>query len=53
MQAKECLFCLNEVHDGVQIFGQVGRAVKAQEIIVKYFWFDVNDSINNKQVFLK
>lgn len=42
MKVKHCLFCLNELQDGIEIFGQVGKAVKANEIIVKYFWFDVN-----------
>lgn len=49
MKEKQCLFCLTELEDGVGIFGPVGKAVKAHEIIVKYFWFDVSNLFISKQ----
>lgn len=41
MNVPKCLFCLNKLHDGVEIFGQMGEAANAQEIIHKHFWSEV------------
>lgn len=41
MKLNKCLLCFNELNDGVEIFGHVGRAVNAQQIIQKYFWSEV------------
>lgn len=36
-----CVICLNEIKDGIEIFGEVGKALNVWEVVVKYFWFDV------------
>lgn len=38
---KNCLFCKGIVTDGFSIFGQIGDAENASEIIEQHFWFDV------------
>lgn len=38
---KTCLFCLRKTDDGIEIFERVGEEFDVQEIINKYFWFDV------------
>lgn len=45
-----CSLCLNENRGNIELFGQEGKSLKICEVLSKYFWFKVNNSVNKKKI---